>query len=202
MTIRVECPNCKKGLAVKDELGGKIVMCPCGQKMKLPNVEPEIVELEEVLDDFPGPPIPGDPLQTLPNQPDVLTSDPLGDSRPSMPPRHQRRDSTGGAGGANLIFTIAAGVGLLVVVIASLLTWITVKVEVNAAVAELASAIFEPGDTDALDSATNDVFSIQVSGTGTAYRKIIASNVESVPPLSLGTGRWHLRFSCRWWPNN
>ena len=39
MSISIQCPDCKKNLKVKDELGGKRVKCPaCGTIMRLPRV--------------------------------------------------------------------------------------------------------------------------------------------------------------------
>ncbi len=37
MTIRFQCPKCQKKFALRDELAGSLVECPCGQRLQLPS---------------------------------------------------------------------------------------------------------------------------------------------------------------------
>jgi hypothetical protein len=52
MPVFIRCPDCQKLLKVKEELAGKKVKCPsCSKPVRVPVTEPEVVGVEEVVDE-------------------------------------------------------------------------------------------------------------------------------------------------------
>jgi hypothetical protein len=98
--IRLQCPGCRKNLGVKDELAGRLVACPqCKTKLRVPQPEPEVDELEEVEDEVvesvttaPRPGRRPPPPKTRPRDDDEDDEAPREAVRRSRRPRDEEED--------------------------------------------------------------------------------------------------------------